>query len=156
MLLNYNGTTATGRKTILLFLSTKIFNNNLIKIKLPVMIKRIGLIKLMASSLLLLLAFVPPSCAQQQKKAEPVTKEQTKLVAVQKIKMPIDGMVCMACQSTVKKTIKSLNGVTNVEVSLEKKNAIISYYPNEVKPQQIQKAVNDKGYTAGKPQQIKQ
>ncbi len=119
------------------------------------MIKRIGLIKLMASSLLLLLAFVTPSCAQQQKKTEPI-KEQTKSMTVQSFRMSIDGMVCMACQSTVKKAIKSLNGVTNVEVSLEKKNAIISYYPNEVKPQQIQKAVNDKGYTAGKPQQIKQ
>jgi len=120
------------------------------------MTKSIGLIKVMASSLLLSLAFVTPSCAQQQKKTEPVTKEQTKPVMVQKVKMPINGMVCMACQSTVKKAIKSLNGVTNVEVSLENKNAVITYYANQIKPEQIQKAVNDKGYTAGKPLKIKQ
>ena len=120
------------------------------------MIKSFGLVKVTAYSLLLSFAFVTPSCAQQQKKTEPITKEQIKPVMVQKVKMPIDGMVCMACQSTVKKAIKSLNGVTNVEVSLENKNAIISYYPNQVKPEQIQKAVNDKGYTAGKPQEVKQ
>jgi mercuric ion binding protein len=109
----------------------------------------------MASSLLLSLAIVTPSCAQQQKKAEPITKKQTKPLAVQKVKIPITGMVCMACQSTVKKAIKSLNGVTNVEVSLENKNAVITYYPSQVKPEQIQKAINDKGYTAGKSQEVK-
>ncbi|OJW77805.1 MAG: hypothetical protein BGO69_01865 [Bacteroidetes bacterium 46-16] len=86
----------------------------------------------------------------------PAAKEKSQPVATQKIKMSINGMVCMACQSTVKKAIKSLDGVTNVEVSLENKNAIVTYYPNLVKLEQIQKAVNDKGYTAGKPQEVKQ
>ncbi len=62
----------------------------------------------------------------------------------------------MACQSTVKKAVKSLEGVTNVEVSLENKNALVTYYPNIVKPEQFQKAINDKGFKAGKPQEVKQ
>ena len=75
---------------------------------------------------------------------------------MQKVKMPVDGMVCNACQSTVKKTIKSVDGVTNVEISLEKKFAFFTYDPQKVKLEQVQKAVNDKGFTAGKPQEVKQ
>lgn len=97
------------------------------------------------------------SCAQQQNKSEPtIPKEQAQVVASQKIKIPVNGMVCSACQSTVKKTIKSLHGVKDVEVSLENKIVFITYNPNLIKPEQIQKAINDKGYTAGKPQEVKQ
>ncbi len=89
-----------------------------------------------------------------------LTSEQLKgisqTIATQKIKIAVDGMVCTACLSTVKKTIKSLNGVKDVEVSLENKNAFITFYPNLTQPEKIQKAINDKGYTAGKPQEVKQ
>ncbi len=102
-------------------------------------------------------AFAITSCAQDQKKADgAATTGQAKTIAAQKIKISVDGMVCSACQSTVKKAIKSLNGVKDVEISLENKNAFITYYPNLIMPEQIQKAINDKGYTAGKPQEVKQ
>lgn len=97
------------------------------------------------------------SCAQQQNKHETtIPKEQAQIIASQKTKIPVNGMVCSACQSTVKKTIKSLRGVKDVEVSLENKVAFITYNPDLIKPEQIQKAINDKGYTAGKPQEVKQ
>ncbi len=102
-------------------------------------------------------AFAITLCTQNQKKADlSTTNEQAKTTATQKIKIPVDGMVCSACQSTVKKAIKSLNGVKDVEVSLENKFAFITFYPNSIKPEQIQKAINDKGYTAGKPEEVKQ
>ncbi len=102
-------------------------------------------------------AFTITSCAQHQKKANPAnTNDQAQTIATQKIKIAVDGMVCTACLSTVKKTIKSLNGVKDVEVSLENKNAFITFYPNLTQPEKIQKAINDKGYTAGKPQEVKQ
>ncbi len=102
-------------------------------------------------------AFAITSCAQDQKKADRAdTTGQAKTIATQKIKISVDGMVCSACQSTVKKAIKSLNGVKDAEVSLENKNAFITFYPNLIKPEQIQKAINDKGYTAGKAQEVKQ
>lgn len=108
-------------------------------------------------SLFMVIALTITACAQQQKKTEEmIPKEQTKPAVVQKIKMTVNDMVCSACQSAVKKAIKSLNGVTNVEVSLENKMAFISYDPLKVKPEQIQRAVNNKGYTAGKPQEVKQ
>ena len=121
------------------------------------MFKSISLNKVLTSLLFITVSFVSPSCAQQQKKTEQTTpNDQTKTVAIQKLKMSVDGMSCSACQSTVKKAIKSLDGVTDVEVSLEKKFAFFSYNPLKVKPEQIQKAVNDKGYTAGKPIEVKQ
>lgn len=108
-------------------------------------------------SMFMVIALAITSCAQQQKKAEQTTpKEHTKQVAVQKVKMPVDGMVCSACQSNVKKTIKSIDGVTDVEVSLEKRLAYFTYDQQKVKLEQVQKAVNDKGFTAGKPQEVKQ
>ena len=97
------------------------------------------------------------SCAQQQKKEEKTTpKEQTNQVVLQTVKMPVNGMVCSACQSNVKKTIKAVDGVTDVEVNLEKKFALFTFDPKKVKIEQVQKAVNDKGFEAGKPQEVKQ
>jgi copper chaperone CopZ len=105
----------------------------------------------------LVVALTLTACAQETKKTEPtIPKEQTKTVAMQKVKMPVDGMVCNACQSNVKKTIKSIDGVTDVEVNLEKKFAVFTYDPQKVKMDQVQKAVNDKGFAAGKPQGVKQ
>jgi len=106
---------------------------------------------------IMVIALAISSCAQQQKKEDKTTpKEQTKQVVMQKVKMPVDGMTCSACQSNVKKTIRSFTGVSDVEVNLEKKFAVFTYDPQKVKVEQVQKAVNDKGYTAGKPQEFKQ
>ncbi len=103
------------------------------------------------------IAVVISSCTQSQKKNDPtVSSQQNNMLVAQQIKISVDGMTCSACQSTVKKTIKSLDGVKEAEVSLENKNAFITYYPNLIKPEQIMKAVNDKGFTAGKPQEVKQ
>ena len=108
-------------------------------------------------SCIMVVALAITSCAQQQKKEEKTTpKEQTKQVVMQTVKMPVDGMVCNACQSNVKKTIKSVDGVTDVEVNLEKKFAVFSFDPKKVKVEQVQKAVNDKGFEARKPQEVKQ
>jgi copper chaperone CopZ len=105
----------------------------------------------------MIIALAISSCAQQQKKEEKATpKEQAKQVVMIKVKITVDGMTCSACQSNVKKTIKSIDGVSDVEVNLEKRFAYFTYDPQKVKTDQVQKAVNDKGYTAGKPQEVKQ
>lgn len=114
-----------------------------------------SLLKVAFASFLLVITIL--SCTQQPKKTDTATaKEQTKPITVQMAKMTVGGMVCSACQSNVKKAINSLTGVTRVEVNLENKTAFFSYDPLKVKPEQIQKAVNDKGYTANKPQVVKQ
>nr|WP_298935556.1 heavy-metal-associated domain-containing protein [uncultured Dyadobacter sp.] len=108
-------------------------------------------------SCILVVALSITSCAQQQEKEESKeTKQQSKTTAMKKVSMPVSGMVCSACQSNVKNTMKSLNGISEVEVSLEKKYAYFLYDPSKIKPEQIQKAVNDKGYLAGKIQEVSQ
>ena len=107
-------------------------------------------------SCILIIAFVATSCAQQQKEEKTTPKEQTKKIVMQTVKMPVNGMVCNACQSNVKKTIKSVDGVTDVEVSLAEKFAVFTYDPKKIKVEEVQKTVNDKGFEAGKPQKVKQ
>lgn len=116
-----------------------------------------SLLMKLSMSCIMIVALAITSCAQQQKKEEKTTpKEQTKQVVMQTVKMPVNGMVCNACQSNVKKTIKSIDGVTDVEVNLEKKYALFTFDRNKVKVEQVQKAVNDKGFEAGKSQEVKQ
>ena len=116
-----------------------------------------SLLMKVSMSCIMVIALAITSCAQQQKKEEKTSpKEQTKQVVMQTVKMPVDGMVCNACQSTVKKAIKSVEGVSVAEVSLEKKFAAFTYDPKIVKVEQVQKAVNDQGFQAGKPQEVKQ
>ncbi|MDQ6764108.1 MAG: cation transporter [Bacteroidota bacterium] len=115
------------------------------------------LLKRFYISCIIVVAFAISSCGQQHKRPEKILdKDQAKTAVVQKRKMSVDGMTCSACQASVKNAIKSLDGVTHVEVNLEKKFAFFSYDPLKIKPQQIQDAVNNKGYKAGNPENIKQ
>lgn len=106
--------------------------------------------------LLLVSALGFVSCAQSPSKPEAKTPEQTQTGITQTVKMSIEGMVCNACRSSVKKSIKSVDGVKEVEVNLENRNAVVTFYPALVKPEVIQAAVNKGGFAAGKPQPVKQ
>lgn len=110
----------------------------------------------LSMSCIMVIALAITSCAEEKKEEKTTPKEQTQQVVLQTVKMPVDGMVCNACQSNVKKTIKSIDGVSDVEVNLEKKYAMFTFDPKKVKVEQVQKAVNDKGFEAGKPQEVKQ
>lgn len=126
------------------------------QIKKTMSFKKSLLMKL-SCSVIMVIAFAISSCAQNDSKSDSAKqKGETQTVQTQTIKMSIEGMVCSACQSSVKKTIRGLDGIKNVEVSLENRNAIVTYYPNLIKADSIQKAVNKGGFTAGKPQVIKQ
>lgn len=118
-------------------------------------------------SLALVFAIAVTSCAQKQKDADrrPAVKAiavaneppaKTPQPLLNRVKMSVTGMVCNACQSNVKKTIKALPGVTNVEVNLENKYALFTYDPLLIQADQIQKAIQDKGFKAGIPQDFKQ
>lgn len=65
--------------------------------------------------------------------------------------IPIEGMSCGSCAATVKRTVKAIDGVTEVEVSLEHRGARVSYVAREVSPDRIAAAINQLGYKAGQP-----
>jgi copper chaperone CopZ len=67
------------------------------------------------------------------------------------VEIPVDGMACVACAASVKSAVKAIPGVVGVEVSLEKRNARVTYFANPLTPDQIVAAIDKLGYAAGTP-----
>ena len=62
-------------------------------------------------------------------------------------KIKVEGMSCKHCVATVEKAIKSIDGVENIHVDLEKKEAEFELKGN-VSIEDVKKAVKDAGYKA--------
>ena len=60
--------------------------------------------------------------------------------------MKIDGMMCAHCQAHVQKALSDVEGVSNVVVSLEDKQATFDV-ADTVRDDVLKKAVEDAGYT---------
>lgn len=60
--------------------------------------------------------------------------------------LKIEGMSCAHCQKAVAEALQSLEGVSNVEVSLERGEAKLSYDPAKVSDQAIKAAIEEAGY----------
>lgn len=70
------------------------------------------------------------------------------------IEILIQGMNCMSCVANVKKTLSSMEGVKEVNVSLKDKNARVKYDALIVTEEQLIDAINKLGYKAGKPKKL--
>ncbi len=57
----------------------------------------------------------------------------------------IEGMSCNHCKMNVEKALKEIDGVEEVNVSLEEKNAIIKLN-KEVSDSEIKSAIQEAGY----------
>lgn len=66
------------------------------------------------------------------------------------ISIPVEGMSCVSCAASVKRTLKGIDGVQHVEVSLERREAVVRFFPAKVSPQRLEAAINELGYKAGK------
>jgi len=60
--------------------------------------------------------------------------------------VPVKGMTCMGCVSSVKRVLGNLGGVSQAEVSLEKAQATVSYDGAKTSLQEIKTAITDAGY----------
>ena len=60
----------------------------------------------------------------------------------------ITGMTCGGCAAGVKMTVKKLDGVTSVDASYDKGNAVVTYNPEKVTVEQIKDAIKKLGYEA--------
>ena len=65
------------------------------------------------------------------------------------VTIPVEGMSCSACVARVKGTLKAMDGVSEVHVSLEKNEAEIRYQPEKTSPEKLAKAIDELGYKAG-------
>lgn len=59
----------------------------------------------------------------------------------------IEGMSCMHCVNAVKKELGELPGVTEVEVSLENKQAVVTFSAEPASEDRIREAIDEAGFT---------
>lgn len=77
-------------------------------------------------------------------------------VATRVVNMPVDGMVCLSCAATIKQKLKALEGVSNVEIVFAQRLFRITYFANRPDvPRRAAAAINNLGYKAGAPVQIR-
>ena len=62
-----------------------------------------------------------------------------------KTTLKIEGMMCKHCQKHVHDALAKMDGVTEVEVSLENKNAVVTS-DKEISTAEFKKVIDDAGY----------
>ena len=67
------------------------------------------------------------------------------------VSIPVEGMICMVCASSVKRTAKAVDGVSDAEVDLAGKRANVAYVEGRTSPEQIAAAIARLGYKTGSP-----
>lgn len=60
----------------------------------------------------------------------------------------VEGMTCWGCELAVKRAVKKLDGVREVDASHREASATVTYDPAKVTPPQIVQAIEEIGYTA--------
>lgn len=73
---------------------------------------------------------------------------------VKTVSIPVEGMSCVSCAARVKRSLKGIDGVQHVEVSLEKREATVRFAPAKVTPERLETAINELGYKAGKSHEV--
>ena len=74
------------------------------------------------------------------------------LAAPQTVTLSVPGMTCAACPITVKKALTKVEGVSQVDVTLEKREAVVTFDDARADTQKLTKATEDAGY----PSSVKQ
>ena len=99
----------------------------------------------MTPVVVLVAAMVACSGGVSDLKAQTSSAPQVKTVSI-----PVEGMSCVSCAARVKRTLKGIDGVQHVEVSLEHREARVRFSPEKVTPERLEAAINELGYKAGK------
>lgn len=97
------------------------------------------------SAIFFIATILASSGALTELKAQGSSAAQVKTVAI-----PTEGMSCVSCAARVKRTLKGIEGVQHVEVSLERRETVVRFAPAKVTPERLEAAINELGYKAGK------
>jgi copper chaperone CopZ len=79
---------------------------------------------------------------------KPGAPASTPSVKLATVTIQIEGMTCEGCAVSVRQALVQRRGVKAVEVSFEKKRAIVKYDPANVTPEQLAEAINQIGFKA--------
>nr|AEP25438.1 MerP [Klebsiella pneumoniae] len=72
--------------------------------------------------------------------------------ATQTVTLSVPGMTCASCPITVKHALSKVEGVSNTDVSFDKRQAVVSLDDAKTSVQKLTKATTDAGY----PSSVKQ
>lgn len=64
------------------------------------------------------------------------------------VKLRVEGMTCQSCVSSIEGKIGKLQGVVRVKVSLSNQEAVITYQPYLIQPEDLRDHVSDMGFEA--------
>ncbi|XP_048196553.1 copper-transporting ATPase 2-like [Perognathus longimembris pacificus] len=64
------------------------------------------------------------------------------------VKLRVEGMTCQSCVSSIESKIGKLQGVVRVKVSLGNQEAVITYQPYLIQPEDLRDHVSDMGFEA--------
>ena len=112
---------------------------------------RVGYLMLCAGVLAILLASLPPGIQNLALAQTPQSNPALKTVII-----PVEGMVCVVCAASVRQAIKSLDGVSRVEVDLARKSARVTFAPERISADRIAAAINSVSgsFRAGTPKEV--
>jgi copper chaperone CopZ len=99
----------------------------------------------------LFILVVASGCSSAGEDKEENSKQSLSAQNLTKTTIPIEGMTCNSCVASIKRKLKSMEALQEVEVSLQHRNAIVFYEEGDITPQKIQQAINELGYKAGEP-----
>lgn len=85
--------------------------------------------------------------ASSEKKPEAASSLQV----FNSVKIPTEGMSCMSCTSSIKKALKGIDGVTDVEVNLVDRAVRVNFLDTKVSAKAIVQKINELGYKTGTP-----
>jgi mercuric ion binding protein len=66
--------------------------------------------------------------------------------ATQTVTLSVTGMTCAACPVTIKKALNKVEGVENVAVNLEKKEAVVTFDDAKTTVEALVEATTNAGY----------
>lgn len=68
------------------------------------------------------------------------------LAVTQTVTLAVPGMTCAACPITVKKALSKVEGVSQVDVTFEKREAVVTFNDAKANVQKLTQATEDAGY----------
>ncbi len=68
------------------------------------------------------------------------------LAATKKSTIRVEGMTCAKCSGSVEKALKATPGVEKVEVSWERKEAVVEYDDTKVTETKLREVINGTGF----------
>jgi len=66
--------------------------------------------------------------------------------ATQTVTLSVTGMTCAACPITIKKALNKVEGVENIEINLEKKEAVVTFDDAKTTVEALVEATTNAGY----------